>query len=64
MSKNFLAPGEKAPESGQYGIYNKNNSLICERTSIKGKTLPPTPKKGQRYRMIDKTKTKIVKKAK
>ena len=54
-----LKPGEKVPVSGQYEILGPQNNFVGERTGVKGKTLPPTPKKRQRYRLIDKTKTKI-----
>lgn len=61
-NKNILRPGHIAPVSGQYGIIGQQNKVIGERTAVKGEHLPPTPKKGQRYRLIDKTRTKINKK--
>lgn len=56
----LLKPGEKAPESGQYGIVGPRGGDAGgqERTVSKGETLPPTPKSGQKYKLIDETKTK------
>lgn len=45
-------PGEKVPASGQY----KNTTTKSEVTSVKGERLPPTPGKGQKYVLVDKTK--------
>lgn len=54
-----LRPGEIAPDSGQYGIVNRNgNKTGEERTVTKGKPLPPTPKSGQTYVIVDRTKHK------
>jgi len=54
---NKYTPGQKAPASGQYEIINnKGNRTGVERTATKGEPLPPTPKKGQEYRLADKTK--------
>jgi hypothetical protein len=55
----YLKPGEKAPESGQYGIYGpRGGDTGQERTVVKGEPLPPPPKKGQQYKMNDPTKHK------
>ena len=52
-------PGEKAPESGQYGIVGpKGGKTGTEVTVTKGKTLPPTQKPGQGFTLDDKTKHK------
>ena len=52
-------PGQKAPESGQYGIVGpKGGKTGTEVTVTKGKTLPPTPKSGQGLILVDKTKHK------
>jgi hypothetical protein len=51
MSKKFR-PGETAPTSGQY----KNTSTGKEVTVVKNEPLPPTPKKGQIYTLVDPTK--------
>ena len=50
-------PGQKAPESGQYGIVGpKGGKTGTEVTVTKGETLPPTPKPGQGFVLVDKTK--------
>jgi hypothetical protein len=52
-------PGEKAPDSGQYGIVGPRGGLTgVEVTVTKGETLPPTPKAGQVFVLVDKTKHK------
>jgi hypothetical protein len=54
-----MRPGQKAPASGQYGIVNRGgNKTGNERTVTKGEPLPPTPKPGQTYVIVDKTKHK------
>lgn len=59
MSPRRHKPGEKAPESGQYGIVNRNGRRTGEeRTVTKGERLPPTPHKGQTYVIVDRTKHK------
>jgi len=50
--KKRYSPGEKAPASGQY----KNTFTGTEVTTVKGEPLPPTPKSGQKYVLVDKTK--------
>lgn len=52
--KKRYSPGETVPKSGQY----KNTSTRTEVTSVKGEPLPPTPKSGQKYVLVDKTKHK------
>lgn len=49
-----LKPGTPAPRSGQY----RNPSTGTEVTGVRGKTLPPTPKPGQGYKLVDPTKHK------
>lgn len=54
---NFMAglkPGSTAPKSGQY----RNNATRKEVTVTKGEPMPPTPKSGQRYMLVDPTKNK------
>lgn len=52
-------PGETAPRSGQYGIVGtRGGETGKERTVPRGTTLPPTPKPGQSYRLVDPTKNK------
>lgn len=53
----MLKPGEEAPRSGQYEIVGpRGGKTGDERTSVRGTTLPPTPKAGQRYVLVDPTK--------
>lgn len=52
--KKRYKPGQEVPTSGQY----KNTSTGTEVTSVKGERLPPTPKSGQNYVLVDKTKHK------
>lgn len=54
MGKKAFKPGEEAPISGQY----RNTSTGNEITGVKGKPLPPTPEKGQKYVIADVTKHK------
>lgn len=50
-------PGQKAPVSGQYGVIGpKGGKTGTEITVTKGETLPPTPKPGQGFVLVDKTK--------
>ena len=52
-----LKPGEKAPKSGQYGIVGtRGGNTGKERTVTKGEPMPPTPKPGQGYILVDQTK--------
>ncbi len=53
MSK-MLKPGTPAPKSGQY----KNQGTGNEVTGVKGKPLPPTPRPGQAYTLVDPSKHK------
>lgn len=51
--------GQKAPESGQYGVVGpKGGKTGTEITATKGETMPPTPKPGQGFVLVDKTKHK------
>jgi hypothetical protein len=50
-------PGQNAPLSGQYVIVGpRGGNTGEERTAVRGKTLPPTPKLGQSYVPVDPTK--------
>jgi len=52
-------PGQTAPSSGQYEILGpKGGRTGEERTVTKGEPLPPTPKSGQTYIIVDRTKNK------
>jgi hypothetical protein len=56
--KPLLKPGNKAPESAQYEIVGPQGGKARgkERTVVKGEPLPPTPERGQKYRLSDRTK--------
>ena len=49
-----LRPGTPAPKSGQVSA----NGGKTESTVVQGKPLPPTPKPGQTWVMVDQTKHK------
>lgn len=52
-----LKPGSIAPRSGQYEIVGpRGGGTGEERTGVKGNPLPPTPKPGQQYVIVDPTK--------
>lgn len=54
-----LKPGQKAPASGQYGVVGpRGGNLNKEVTVVKGETMPPTSKPGQKYVMNDPTNNK------
>lgn len=56
MTKN-LKPGTPAPRSGQYGIVGvRGGETGAERTVVRGEPMPPTPKAGQTFRLVDPTK--------
>ena len=57
MSDDLFKPGQKAPRSGQYEITGpRGGGTDIERTVTRGEPLPPTEKKGQKYRLVDPTK--------
>lgn len=57
MTKPTLNPGDRTPRSGQYEIVGPRGGRTGdERTSTRGNPLPPTPKPGQRYTLVDPTK--------
>lgn len=59
MGKNTsLRPGAKVPRSGQCEQTGPRGGKANEVTSMKGERLPPTPKKGMSYRLVDPTKNK------
>lgn len=52
-----LKPGETAPRSGQYEIVGPRGGRTSqERTVVRGEPMPPTPKAGQGFRLVDPTK--------
>ncbi|MFW2831142.1 YjzC family protein [Sphingomonas sp. ID0503] len=56
MSKPFK-PGQSAPRSGQYEIVGPRGGRTGEeRTVTRGEPLPPTPKPGMGYELVDPTK--------
>lgn len=51
------SPGEKAPRSGQYEIVGPRGGRTgSERTVTRGEPMPPTPRPGQKYVLVDPTK--------
>ena len=52
-------PGQIADESGQYEMVGPRGGDAggMERTVTRGEPFPPTPKPGQKYRIVDKTNT-------
>lgn len=59
MSNDFYKPGQKAKDSGQYGLFGpRGGSKDREVTVVKGEPLPPTPEPGLKYKLVDKTKHK------
>jgi len=54
MTTKPLKPGMSVPYSGQA----RNNSTRTEVTVVRGERMPPTPKAGQTYTMVDRTKHK------
>lgn len=57
MARKTFRPGEATPRSGQYEIIGpRGGETGEERTSTRGRPLPPTPEPGQRYVLVDPTK--------
>lgn len=57
MAKKKYSPGTRAPRSGQYAIVGRRGgSTGKERTVVRGEPLPPTPKRGQKFVLVDPTK--------
>lgn len=57
MKKNTHKPGQKVPRSGQAEIIGRRGARTgVERTVVKGEPFPPTPKPGQKYKIVDPTK--------
>lgn len=57
-NKNNYKPGQPAPASGQYQRIGPRGGHGPEVTSEKGNPLPPTPKPGSTYKLVDPTKNK------
>ncbi|MBX4259719.1 hypothetical protein KTC96_24655 (plasmid) [Clostridium estertheticum] len=59
MSTKPIKSGNPTPKSGQYEVVGpRGGKTNAEITSTKGHPLPPTPKKGQAYVLVDPTKHK------
>lgn len=58
MPQKPLKPGQPAPNSGQYQQRGPRGGPGKEVTSVKGEPLPPTPKRGMTYVLVDRTKNK------
>lgn len=56
--KKPIKPGQKAGKSGQYQQVGPRGGKGKEVTVTKGEPLPPTPKKGTTYKLVDPTKNK------
>lgn len=58
MPKKF-SPGEHSPKSGQYEMVGpRGGKTGIERTIVNNKRFPPTLEEGQKYILVDPTKTK------
>lgn len=54
-----VKPGHPCPKSGQYQVVGpKGGRQPNEVTGVFGKTMPPTPKAGQHFELVDPTKHK------
>jgi hypothetical protein len=54
-----LKPGQPAPHSGQYEqVGPRGGRTGEERTVTRSEPLPPTPKPGMGYKLVDRTKHK------
>lgn len=57
MAAKSYRPGQTAPHSGQYKIVGpRGGDTGRERTVVRGEPLPPTPKSGQKFVLVDPTK--------
>jgi len=57
MKSKIFKSGQTAKNSGQYEIIGSHGGRTGkERTVTRGEPLPPTPKAGQRYILVDPTK--------
>lgn len=53
-----LKPGMKAPVSGQYQRIGPRGGRGAEVTVVKNEPMPPSPTKGETYRLVDRSKNK------
>lgn len=59
MANKPLKSGQPAPASAQYEVIGPRGGRTgFEVTAPKGRTLPPTPKPGQSYIPVDRTRNK------
>lgn len=59
VTKNTLSPGDTPDRSGQYRVVGpRGGDQGREVTAVAGKPLPPTPKPGMGYQLVDPTKHK------
>ena len=58
MPKEPLKPGQPAPRSGQYQQVGPRGGSGKEVTAVRGERLPPTPRPGMTYTLVDATKNK------
>jgi len=57
MAKQTFKPGQISEDSGQYVIVGpRGGDTGKERTVVDGEPFPPTPERGQKYILVDKTK--------
>ena len=56
--KKMFRPGNIAKRSGQYQQVGPRGGAGKEVTVTRGEPLPPTPKPGMSYRLVDPTKNK------
>ena len=58
MTKTYR-PGQTAPASAQVKIIGPRGGKTGEeRTVVKGEPFPPTPRRGQQYKIVDRTRNK------
>ena len=58
MANKPLRPGNRPSTSGQYERLHNGRPTGTEVTGVANKPLPPTPSKGDTYRLADRTKHK------
>lgn len=58
MAKPQYKPGQRPDDSGQFLVVGPKGGNGTEVTGVAGKPLPPTPKPGMGYVLVDKTKHK------
>ena len=56
-ARTLYPPGTPAPSSGQFEIVRRGRRIGVERTVVRGEPLPPTPRRRDRYRVADRTRT-------